>query len=287
VTFTAAAAKVTAVRGPTHGNSECPVTRFAASVDLDGNTVGVVWPFKQLQDRINQSVFDLLLAQTYGSTNVRTATGIKLPIERDPVTGDPVLDETGQPKAKAVRANVSRFLVAEDDTAKFGTLPATPLDGFISSIDLAFRHLSAISQTPPHHLLGQIANLSAEALEAAAQSGERKAQEIRVMFGESWERVFRLAAELEGVDTSAEDYSGEVIWRDVDGAALSRSADALSKLTEGLKVPPKGLWPRIPGATQTEIKRWNELADDDPEAMLAQALNRSSPPSQSTGPSDA
>lgn len=287
VKFTAGGAEVSATRGPKHGNSECPVTRFAVSIDLEGRTTGVVWPFKEIQDRINQSVFDLLLAQTYGSTNVRTAAGIVLPIERDPVTGEPILDETGQPKAKPLRANVSRFMAAEDPETKFGSLPATPLDGFISSIDLAFRHLSAISQTPPHHLLGQIANLSAEALEAAAQSGERKAQEIRVMFGEAWERVFRLAAELEGIDTSAEDYSGEVVWRDVDGAAMSRSADALGKIAAQLQVPAKGLWPRVPGVTQTELQRWQELADEDPEAMLAQTLNRASMPSQTAGPSDA
>ena len=279
--------KVVLSKGVLHGAKECPVTRFAASVDLEGRTLGVIEPMMALQDRINQTVFDLLVAQTYGSFKVRTVTGMAPPLMMEPVYADPddpnseivdykpKLDSSGNPVPAPVRNSASRFLFAEDHEAKFGSLDETPLGGFIESIDMSIRHLSAISQTPPHYLLGQIANLSAEALDAAEIALQRKVQEFRASFGESWERVFRIAAELENEPGSADDYSGEVIWRDMENKSLAQSADALGKLGDQLGIPKRGLWPRVPGVTETELEKWDEMAEkDDASGTLADAVRR-------------
>lgn len=277
VTFTdfGTDAKVTVSAGVKHGASECPITRFAASVDLEGRTVGVIEPLIALQNRINQTVFDLLVAQTYGSFKVRTVTGMAPPVQRDVETGEPVLDATGNPKPLPINHNAKRFLFAEDENVKWGSLDETPLGGYIESLDMSIRHLSAIAQVPPHHLLGQIANLSAEALQAAETSLLRKIEEFRQGFGESWERVFRLAAELSGDDASAEDFRGEVIWRDMEQKSLAQAADALGKLADQLGIPKQGLWRRVPNVTQNEINEWQDLADNEPIATLASAVQRS------------
>jgi hypothetical protein len=265
-------------KGKLHGASECPVTRFAASVDLEGRTVGVIEPMIALQNRINQTVFDLLVAQTYGSHMVRWVTGMAPPVERDPESGDIVLDEHGQPKPIPMNHNARRFLFAEDENVKFGSLEGTALDGFINSIDMSIRHLAAVSQTPPHHLLGQIANLSAEALLAAETALSRKIEEFRHSFGESWERVFRLASELGGDPASAEDFHGEVIWRDMEMRSLAQAADGLGKLKEQLGIPARGLWSRVPNVTQNEIEDWEEKArEDDTYGQMADALSRATP----------
>ncbi|QXE37129.1 phage portal protein [Streptomyces sp. GMY02] len=269
---------ITVAAGRRHGASECPVTRFAASVDLEGRTLGVIEPMIALQDRINQTIFDLLVAQTYASVKVRTVTGMAPPVQRDPETGEAVLDGEGNPIPLAINHNAKRFLFAEDPDVKFGSLDETPLGGFIESVDMSIRHLAAVSQTPPHHLLGQIANLSAEALLAAETALSRKIAEFRTAFGECWERVFRLAAELAGNGTSAEDYKGEVIWRDMEQRSLAQAADALGKLREQLGIPAKGLWRRVPGVTQNEFEDWEQLAeDDDSLGQLASALQRATP----------
>lgn len=258
-----------------HGASECPVTRFAAHVDLEGRTIGVVEPAMVLQDRINQTMFDLLVAQTYGSFKVRWVTGMAPPVLRDEETGEVILDDNGNPQPIPMNHNAKRFLFAEDEGVKFGSLDETALSGYIESIDMSIRHLAAVSQTPPHHLLGQIANLSAEALQAAETALSRKIQEFRVIFGESWERVFRLAAEIEGRENPAKDNSGEVIWRDMEARSLAQAADALGKLREQLGIPAKGLWKRVPGVSQTELDAWDELdAEGDSPRALAEALSR-------------
>lgn len=269
-----------------HGASSCPVTRFAAAVDLEGRTVGVVEPMIVLQDRINQTIFDLLIAQTYAAIKVRTISGMTPPIETKVVENEegekvliPVLDNQGRPQPKPVRATGARIMYAENPEARFGTLDETPLDGFINAIDMSIRHLSAISQTPPHYLLGQIANLSADALKAAEISLSRKIAQFRSSFGESWERVFRLAAEMEGITEAVDDTEAEVIWRDVDLTSLGQHADGLGKLAEMLGVPRRGLWKRVPNVTANEIREWNKLADEEStQFALVEALSRATTP---------
>src|SRR5699024_1659923 len=71
-----------------HGADRCPVIRFAPYVDLEGRTIGLVEPLIPLNDRINQTVFDLLVAQTYSSFKVRFATGMAPPMETEVVEVD-------------------------------------------------------------------------------------------------------------------------------------------------------------------------------------------------------
>lgn len=280
--------------GKRHGASECPVTRFAASVDLEGRTVGVVEPMIVLQNRINQTMFDLLVTQTYTSFTVRTATGMAPPMKMQPVLDEngvavpgefePVINETtGMPELEDIRISAKRLLLAEDPEARFGSLEGTPLDGLIASLDMSIRHLAAISQTPPHHLLGQIANLSAEALQAAETSLARKIESFRAGFGESWERVLRLAAELNHDSHSADDWHGEVLWRDMEARSLAASADALAKFRD-MGLPIKALINRIPGITQSEKQMMIDLMENDPEELQAQALKRAFPDKTSSVP---
>src|SRR5690606_27326665 len=91
----------------------------------------------------------------------------------------------------------------------------TPLDGYIAALKDVSERLSAVTQTPPTYLLGQIANLSAEALNAAEKTFNRKVESYKHSFGEAWERVFRIASRLDGVE-GADDVHGEVVWRDME-----------------------------------------------------------------------
>lgn len=292
--------------GKATGTTVTPVTRFAAQVDLEGRTTGVIEPLIELQNRINQTVFDLLVAQTYGSFNVRTVTGMAPPMKLEPeydeyepdgvtptaraeIVGTKVAIDpnTGLPIPADVNLSAKRFLFAEDDSVEFGTLPATPLSGFIESIELGVRHLAAKSQTPPHHLLGQIANLSAEALEAAETSLQRLVGDFKTVFGESWEQVFRNAAELAGNSAAQENLAGEVVWRDVGNHSLGKSADALGKMKDQLEIPAEGLWSRVPGVTKEELDEWRRLREDgDTAGQIANAQVRATVPAM-TAPASA
>lgn len=246
-----------------HGlEGENPVTRFAAAVDLEGRTMGVVEPYLRIQDRINQTVFDLLIAQTGSSFETRWVTGMAPPVLRDPETDEPVLDENNQPIPLPMNVHAKKMLFAEDGDARFGSLPGTPLEPYVQAIDMAWRHLAAVSQTPPHYLLGEVANLAAEALQMAEMALHRKVTAFKNVFGESWERVFRLSLLLSG-DAHGEDMDGEVIWRDMDTHSLAQTADALGKFRENLRIPERALWKRVPNITEGELAEWERLADEE------------------------
>jgi hypothetical protein len=255
-----------------HGAGVCPVIRFADCIDLDGRARGQVEPLIPLQNRINQTAFDLLIAQTYGSFKVRTIAGLATPLD---AAGNPI---------STIELSIKRFLTSEDPDTKFGQLDESSLSGYIESLDLSVRHLAAISQTPPHHLLGQMANLSAEALVAAESGRERKSEEHRHVFGEAWEQTIRLGAHLAGDAEGAGDESAQVVWRDSEARSLSQTADALGKIATQLGVPVQALWEKLPGVTLTDVERWKTMAKEgDALAQLTALLDRQA----QTGPQPA
>lgn len=260
-----------------HNLGVCPVVRFAPDIDLEGEVTGVVEPMIPIQDRVNQTVFDLLVAQTFGSFKVRTISGMAPEFERDPETGEIVYDSrTGKPKAVPIQADASRFLVAPDPDTKFQQLDETPLAGFLEAIEAGVRHLAAVSQTPPHYLLGSMVNLSAEALAAAEAALTRAVDEYKHVFGESWEQVLRLCARLAGAQP---DERAQVVWKDAESRSLSQTVDALGKAVQMLNVPPRALWPLIPGTTATDVEEWAQMAEaDDPALRLADSLTKATAP---------
>lgn len=239
-----------------------PVVRFAASLDILGRSVGLVQPLIPVCDRINQTWFDLLVAQTYGSFKVRYVTGMAPPLDVDPATGEVRTDpETGEPLYRSVQFDPTRAMMAEDPDTKFGQLDETPLDGFIKSLELNVQHLAAVSQTPPHYLLGNMANLSADALAAAEAALMRKVDALKQSFGESWETVLRLAAKALGKTKLANDRKAQVVWRDTGSRSLAQTADAFGKLVQMVSVPPEALWDKLPGFSQTDVDKFHEFRE--------------------------
>ncbi|HJR89875.1 MAG TPA: phage portal protein [Aeromicrobium sp.] len=233
-----------------HGMGVCPVVRFVNTDDLDGDGVlGEIEPLIDAQDQLNMTTFNLLMAQQYAAFRQRWVTGMA-----------PPQDEQGNP-IEPFRSRVDGLFVAEDADTKFGEFGATDLGGYLNSREATIRHISTLSQVPPYHLLGQMVNLSAEALAAARDGLDRKIDERESLFGEAWEQTLRLAG-LAAKDTKAwDDTAAQVVWRDTSARSLAQTVDALGKLVTMLGVPPQELWERVPGVTQTDVGRWKAAAD--------------------------
>lgn len=257
-----------------HSLGVTPVVRFAGNMDLLGRSVGMVQPLIPVSDRVNQTWFDLLITQTFGSFKVRYATGMAPPLDIDPATGVVRTDpQTGEPLYKPVQFDPTRVMMAEDPDTKFGELSETPLDGFLKALELNVQHMAAVSQTPPHYLLGNMANLSADALAAAESALTRKVDALKQAFGESWESVLRLCAQAIGKTKLAKDRKAQVVWRDTGSRSLAQTADAFGKLVQMVSVPPEALWEKLPGFTQVDIDKFHEYAEKaDPAQKMATAL---------------
>lgn len=265
-----------------HDLGVCPVVRYLNGDDLDGDASvrGEVEPLIEMQDQLNSTTFNLLMAQQYAAFRQRYATGMAVPL--DPDTGSPV---------EPFNAAVNRLWVAEDPDTRFGEFNATDLSGYLNSREATIRHIATVSQTPPHNLLGQMVNLSAEALNAAESSSQRKIGERKSSFGEAHEQMLRLAALAGGDQDGWTDTSSQVVWRDTGSRSLAQTADALGKLVTMLGVPPEELWQLIPGITQQDVERWRVAAKQkDAIAQLNEIIGaqmKGGPADQSVPPDHA
>lgn len=234
-----------------HGLGVCPVVRYRGGDDLDGDDCvrGEVEPLFDLQDQLNMTTFNLLMAQHYGAFRQRYVAGMV------------ATDENGNPKAP-FEANVDKLWVAEDADTRFGEFSQTDLSGYLSSQEAQKRDIATLSQVPPNNLLGQMANLSAEALNAARDGLNSKVAELKSVLGESHEQTMRLASLAAGDEDGWTDTSAQVVWRDTESRSLAQTVDALGKLTQMLGVPAEELWERIPGVSEQDVTRWKATAKE-------------------------
>jgi hypothetical protein len=247
----------TFISSETHGLGFVPVVRFSALDDLDDEPRGEIVDLIPLQDQIDVTTFGLLVAQHYGAFRQRY-----------------ILGWLAESETELLKAAANKLWTFEEtpDEIKVGEFEQTTLDGYIASREATIRHLASVSQTPAHELVGQLVNLSAEALAAAEAAKRRKVTERETMFGESWEQVLQLGGLIEGFPTDEE---AEVRWRDTEARALAATVDALGKMAQMLMIPPEMLWERVPGVSQQDVERWKSAAaQGDSFAQLNAILER-------------
>lgn len=303
--------KVSVGKTEPHGFTDTPVIPFTPYRDLEGQPWGQAIELLRPQDAINQTKFDLLVVQTYGAFKIRYVTGMVAPPKRSKVSitygmalaRDWLTDEEktallgsdenlvigsrwvedrdtdGNPIPQPIQMSPKDLMVLENEKAQVGSLPETPLDGYIKSKEQGIRDLAAQAQLPVHLLSGNIANLSADALAVAEGSFWRMIQLFEHSFGESWEQVMQLFAECDGLGGD-EDFDTEVAWRDMTSRAMSQVVDALGKGAQMMNIPPQALWSRFPGVTGGELRRWEEMFKENqmdhmagPEASLNRSIS--------------
>ena len=237
-------------------------------------------PALVIQDRINTLIFNRLVSADYGAFRQIWATGIRLArqVAKEAKNGD-AKAEDGKPAparvAKPFELGVNRLLANEDPAGRFGSFPESELRGYLSSVEQDVNMLAAITQTPPHYLLGQMVNLSADAIKASEAGLVAKVRRRALHIGEGHEETMRTGLRMIGHPAAA-DVSAEVVWRDFETRSEGQLVDALVKMRT-LGVPLEVLWERW-GASPQEIARWKQLAAEEsaasPEAAYARLLGQ-------------
>jgi hypothetical protein len=232
-----------------------------SSIDLLGTPQGEVEQVIPIQDRIVDATFTLQMVAKYGAFPQRWIAGIDTSKPLKDADGNVVTDAEGNPLFPQIKAYIDHILTAVDPDTKFGQFTAADLNQYVNALEAHIKHLAAITQTPPHYLLGSLVNLSAEALAAAESGLQRKIAEKRVVLGEGYEQAMRLAAAILGDDSAAMDTSSQVRWRDVESRSLAQVADALLKLNQ-LGVPVQVLLKKIPGFTDQDVEEAEQLIEE-------------------------
>jgi len=223
-----------------------PLIEIQAKPDLLGNAYSELHDVLDVQDRINKTLIDRMMAQEFSAFRQRWMTGYELPT-----------DSSGQ-VIEPFKSAVDRLWVVEDETVKFGEFEATDLKPYLLAVDADVQHMAARTRTPSQYLLGSMANISGDSLKAAESGLVSKVRERMDPVGEGVEEFTRTYLRAGG-DTRPMD-AIEVIWRNPEFRTEGELVDALVKMS-GLGVPREALWERW-GASQTEIARWRLLQQD-------------------------
>lgn len=241
------------------GDPVCPVVRYRDAEDLDleddaepenlggiGSNcrvvAGQIAPLMTLQDQINLTSFALKAAEWYSAFRQRWIVGWT--------------PSSPEQKVQAAVSQVWTFDESPEDV-RLGEFSETNLDGYLRSREAVLKYGATLSQTPVHELIGELVNLSAEALAAAEAGRDRKVDERKTVLGESHEQLFQLIGAYMGVEIPND---AQVVWRDTSARAFAAVVDGLGKLVQMLGIPAQELWDRVPGATQQDVRRWKAAA---------------------------
>lgn len=266
-----------------------PVTRYVPYEDLDSDdepirqrpqgtalnstvavlTAGEVAPLMTLQDQTDISSFALKSAEWYSAFRQRYVKGWT--------------PENRSMKMKAAASQLWTFEEHPDDIA-LGEFSQTELTGFLASREAVLKYAATLSETPVHELIGELVNLSAEALAAAEAGRDRKIELVKTSLGESHEQQAQVIGDLMGVEVPDDI---EVVWRDTSARAFGAIIDGLGKVAQMLNVPAEMLWDRIPGVTRQDVERWKARAEQGDSlgqltALLGQQAN-ANPPAGGSG----
>lgn len=217
-------------------------------------TLGEFQDVLDVQDRINGMLLDRLVISRMQAYRQRYMTGAT--IEKD---------ENGNPK-RPFDPDATSLWVALDENTKFGDFAQADLAPLLAAISADVTDLAAITRTPPQYLLGQMVNLSGDALEAAQAGLVSKVRERQRGFGESWEQVIRLASRWTGGNVGDD---AQVIWADPTQRSLVDTSNAAVALqTAG--VPWRSRMTAI-GYTPADIARMEaeQMQDSLRARMLA------------------
>jgi hypothetical protein len=195
-----------------HDMGVCPVVRFRDRMLLEGDEqFGIIEPLIDIQKRIDETTFGLLVAQFYAAFKQRYVIGW-----------------VPESEAEQLKATASEFWTFKDSDVKVGQFDETDLTRYLKSKDSALGDMAAIAQVPAQSLgVNGISNISAETLAALEAGKERESDEIATSFGESWKQVIRLGASAHGDTQAATDMSSlaelEEHHRPVAGAGHGRA----------------------------------------------------------------
>lgn len=244
-----------------------PLIEVPNRPDLLGNAFSEMHDVTDDQDRINKTLLDRMMAQEFAAFRQRVLTGYEVPT-----------DDNGQP-IEPFKAAVDRLWVIEDENVQVKEFGATDITPYLKAVEADIQHIGARTRTPSQYLLGEMVNISGDALKAAESGLVSKVRQRQRPFGEALEEAVRLALTAAG-DTR--DLTRiETIWQDPEYRTEGELVDALVKMST-LGVPHEALWERW-GATQTEIAQWQRLREQAAARVMdgdMAALFGSKPPRQ-------
>lgn len=260
-----------------------PIVELRNQTLLDNLPISDIDGVIAMQDAINLTWAYLLNALDFTSLSQRVVLGAEIPKV-------PILGADGQVAGfRPVDLNEllrDRVLWVPGENAKLGEWTSANLQPFTEVIERAVEHLAAQTRTPPHYLIGKLANMSADALIAAETGLVSKTGERVTYCSASIREVNRLVALAQGDEAKAKAVrSGTTVWADIQFRSLAQKVDALVKLRQ-IGFPLEWIAEQY-GLEPHEVTRVMDLIDEekaaDPVGALSRIIGETAPPKPAAG----
>lgn len=242
-----------------HGVGVTPVIRYRDRNLLAGEeSMGIVEPLMTLQERINETTFQMSVTQYFQAFKQRYVLGW--------------VPESTEQELKASAARIW-YLDKDPEDIKIGELPGGDVEPYINSRNSAIRDFAAIGQIPAQALgIDGISNISDATLAGLEAAKNRESGEIMTSLGESHEQMLRLCAQIDGNEAAADDYNSEIRWRNFEARSFAQTVDGLGKLATMLGIPAEALLEDVPGFTGQRLERVTEELRRSAATSRIQAL---------------
>jgi hypothetical protein len=176
-----------------------------------------------IQDVINKLLIDMLLTSEFMAFPQRVLLGVEVP--KDPVTGQPIRAA----QLEAARSRLWAFEGGPNGDPKVAEFTAADLKNYVEARQHLIHGLAAKTRTPPHYILGEMVNVSGDALTAAEAGLTSKTRRALKPIGEGHEETLRLSFLAIGDNGKAAMLTAETMWADPERLSLAQIADAAAK----------------------------------------------------------
>ncbi|WP_157253201.1 phage portal protein [Nonomuraea typhae] len=260
-----------------------PMVELRNQTLLDDDPISDIAGVMAMQDAINLTWAYLMNALDFASLPQRVVMGADIPKL-------PILDENGQKVGERpiqLDTLINERILWLTGGATIGSWPAADLAAYSNVIERAIEHLAAQTRTPPHYLIGKVANLSAEALTAAETGLVAKTGERIVYCNSGIREINSLMAAAMGDEAKAKACRrGVVVWADTQFRAIGQKVDALMKL-KAMGFPTRWIAEQY-GLEPPEVERVMAMIDEqaqlDPlNQMVNGGVELPPPPSAAAG----
>ena len=187
-----------------------PIFRFVNDPGVDGAGKGELRDVIPLQNGLNKSLCDMMVAAEFEAFAQRWATGLE------------VQKDKNQNPINPFRSGPGNIWTSNKADAKFGEFSRADLAKFIEVQNGWRGSIGRVSRTPLHQLVLDTSGdwPSGEALKTACEPQTKKAIDRQLLFGSTWDDLARFCLEIRG----RADVSVETQW----GDAAPRAAEAES-----------------------------------------------------------
>lgn len=184
-----------------------------------------------IQDRINETIFNGLLAGWFSAFKQKWATGLTVDkVPRKDSDGNVVTDEDGEPVMDPVEPydlGSDRLLVAEQEDVNFGEFGETDVANFIKPRERDLEDLTITTRLPRHYLIQQGQAPSGDSMVSAEAGFVGRIRRKLDDFADPLEETVGLARDFMGADPMPVD--AELRWDDPENQSLAQLTDSVIK----------------------------------------------------------